>query len=224
MRTRHLVIGSLMAVLASGVLAREASADTVRLDFAIDVRDTLGDLADLFGVSIAVGDVVLGSLTYDTSTPDTLPSPFEGNYRSTGAIAFRIGAGLTLPNDDVWVFDRTFDPRPNFDDVLTAFATTQSFPGFDAIQAELSFRGGGRVGDALPSAAEALAAFPSGGIRFAGWKTGVNPPFDRGTHEFAGIVRLLPDTPEPVPEPGTMLLLASGTAVLVARRRRRGQT
>ena len=221
MQGRRLTVIATLALLVGCLVPQGAQAEPVRLDFEIDVRQVFGNLQEVFGVPIAIGDVVKASLTYDSSTLDLSPGALEGHYRSVGSIAFGGGAGLTLPLESLWVFDETFDPRPQFDDVFAAFAFTDSWPGFDSLQAELYFRGGGRTGDALPvGAAEILAAFGSGGgLRFTGWKTGGSPPFDSGTHELGGTVRVLPDVPQPVPEPGSLLLFASGAAALVRRYR-----
>lgn len=206
-------------------LIDEARAEPVRIDFEIDVRHTFGPVQELFGAPIAIGDVVAASLTYDTSIPDSAPSPLEGNYKFAGSLVFETATPLSIPVEDLWVFDETFDPRPGFDDVFTAIAVDLGVPGFDSLMAELSFRGGGRTGDALPaSAAEVLAAFREGGIRFGAFETGGDPPFDTGTHELAGTVRLVADVPEPIPEPGTLLLCAGGAVALWRRHRslRRG--
>ena len=220
MSTRHLAL-TLAAGLLLGPLAATAGADPVRIDFTIDVRYALGDLGGLFGAPIAVGDVVAATLIYDGGAPDlSAASGVEGHYRPAGSISFATSAALAVPLTDLWVFDETFDPRPRFDDVFTALAYTDGYPGFDALQIELSFRGGGRSGDALPSAADVFASFPQGGIRFAAWQTGVSPPFDSGTHELSGTLRRGADEPEPVPEPGTLILFATG-AVTLARRYRR---
>ena len=219
MRTSLLARVVAIVGLMGCAVVDEARAEPVRIDFEIDVRHAFGDLQELFGAPIAIGDVVRGNLTYETSVPDTAPSPLEGNYRFAGTLTFETSTPLTLPVEDLWVFDETFDPRPGFDDIFSAFAFTQAVAGFDSLQAELSLRGGGRTGDALPaSAAEVLAVFTEGGIRFGAFETGGNPPFDMGTHELAGTVRLVADAPEPIPEPATLLLCAGGAAALWRRR------
>jgi hypothetical protein len=207
-----------MLILGLALLPATAKADTVTLDFALTVRDTLGDLRDLFSAPVAVGDVVRGRLVYDADAADRDPDPDFGSYRTAGSLSLAIGTGLSLPLEQVFAFDKNFSPIPNMDDGFGAFVST-TLPGFHTVIADLNFVGGGRTGDALPqSAADVLATFVAGGLRFMAWKEGGDPPFDRGTHEVLGIVRLLPEA-EPVPEPGTLLLCASGLALLASRAR-----
>jgi hypothetical protein len=151
--------------------------------------------------------------------PDINPDPNAGVYRTTGSLIFDVGSGLTLPVDTVVAYDQTFDPSPNMDDLFGTAAFTTAYPGFESLSAELDLRGGGRVGDALPTSnAEVLRFFTEGGLRFTGFKIGVNPPFDSGTHELAGTVAVVPD---PVPEPGTLLLVASAFALARSKWRTR---
>jgi len=217
------ILGLAFGVVTAVAAPQPASADPVNLDFALTVRDTLGDLRDLFNAPVAIGDVVRGRLTYDPNAVDQDPNPDFGSYRTSGTFSLAIGTGLTLPLDTVFAFDNNFSPIPNMDDGFGAFANTESFPGFLSLSAELNFVGGGRTGDALPqSTDEILATFMSGGLRLIGYKEGVNPPFDRGTHELLGTVRAL--EAQPVPEPGTLLLCATGAAMLLGRRVRAKRT
>lgn len=211
MRCARLVRSLAIFTVLAPAVASDAHADPVVIHIQFTTRATFGPLQDLFGVPIAVGDVFPLRLVYDAGAPDIDPDPTAGVYRTTGSLIFDVGSGLTLPIDTVLAFDRTFDPRPDMDDVFATVAFTTAYPGFDALQAELSFRGGGRVGDALPASnAEALRFFTEGGLRFTGFETGGNPPFDSGTHELAGTAAVVAD---PVPEPGTLLLVASAFAL-----------
>jgi PEP-CTERM motif-containing protein len=219
MRIRCSVVALALGVTAVVAVPRIATADTVTLDFALTVRDTLGDLRDLFNAPVAVGDVVEGRLVYDSSTADRDPNPEFGSYRSAGSLSLAIGTGLSLPLEQVFAFDNNFSPIPGMDDGFGAFVSTEAVAGFRSVIADLNFVGGGRSGDALPrSTAEMLATFMSGGLRLLAWKDGGDPPFDRGTHELHGTVRILPEA-HPVPEPATLILCASGLALVVRRAR-----
>lgn len=213
------ILGLAFGMVTAVVVPQPASADPVNLDFALTVRDTLGDLRDLFNAPVAIGDVVRGRLTYDSDAVDQDPNPNSGSYRPAGSVSLAIGTGLSLPLSNVFTYDQSFSPFPNMDDGFGAFADTESFPEFLSLSVELSFVGGGRTGDALPqSTDEILAAFMRGGFRLIGLKEGVNPPFDHGTHELLGTVQ--PLEAHPVPEPGTLLLCATGAAMLFGRRAR----
>jgi hypothetical protein len=205
-------------------LAGSAGADPVRIPFVVDVRETFGNLEDIFGAPLVAGDVLRGTLTYDAAVPDSDPNPAAGLYQNAGTLAFFLGSGLSLPPADVLVFDQVFTPIPGVgDDVLIGGGFTTTFPGFDSIDASLDLRGTGRPGDALPATlADVLAAFTTGSFRLIAFQTGGDPPFDRGTHEVLGVARLVDDQAAPVPEPGTLVLFAIG-AGLLARRYRRGQ-
>ena len=219
MTSRCRLFPLMLGAIAMLGVAQPAKADTVTLDFALTVRSTFGDLSDLFNAPVAVGDVVRGRLVYDADAVDRDPDPHFGSYRSAGSLSLAVGTGLSLPLEQVFAFDNNYSPIPNMDDGFGAFVSTQAVPGFESLIADLNFVGGGRTGDALPrSTAEVLATFMSGGLRLLAWKEGVDPPFDGGTHELLGTVRVLSDA-QPVPEPASLVLCASGLALLLRRAR-----
>ena len=223
MRCSRLVRSAAILALVLPCAAQPAHADSVVINIEFTARHTFGDLQQLFGVPISAGDVFGGRLVYELGAPDVDPTPTGGSYHPTGSLIFDVGTGLTLPVESVFAFDETFNVDGR-DDVFGAFAFASSYPGFDSLLTELDFRGAGRVGDALPASNdEALAFFTGGGFRFVGFETGGNPPFDSGTHELFGTARIVPGAPEPVPEPGTLLLVATalGGITLGSRRRSR---
>lgn len=215
MRCARLVRSLAILAMLAPALVSDAQADPVVIHLEFTARGTFGPLQDVFGVPIAIGDMFPLRLVYDAGVPDINPDPNAGVYRTTGSLIFDVGSGLTLPVDTVVAYDQTFDPSPNMDDLFGTAAFTTAYPGFESLSAELDLRGGGRVGDALPTSnAEVARFFTQGGLRFTGFKIGVNAPFDSGTHELAGTVAVVPD---PVPEPGTLLLVASALALALAR-------
>jgi hypothetical protein len=218
----HWLVRSALVVACVTCGPWKAQADPVQIGLEIAIGSTFGDFRDIFGVPIDVGDVLRGTLTYDSSTPDRTSDPLYGDYRGgAGSLTLDVGSGLTLPLETVYVVDQAFDPIPGRDDAFGAIAFTESFSGFDAIFATVDFRGAGREGDDLPlSAADLLAAFSMGGFRLSAWQTGGNPPFDSGTHELSGIVRLVGEAGAPVPEPATLLLLTAGAVALRCRQRK----
>ena len=203
------------AAMAGSVLVPRASAEPVRADFYLTLTSTFGDMAALGGVPLVAGDRVRGTLVYDASAPSGRPDLGYAEYRPSGSITLGFGTGVVLPLEGMIVVESYFVNgilQPAF---VGAFGFTESFPGFDSIQAELEFRGGAGTGTSLPgSASDLFRRYPRGFLRGAAWQTGVNPPFDSGTQEFFATIT-------PVPEPGTLLMVGGGVAMLI--RRLRGQ-
>jgi hypothetical protein len=196
------------------VTATPAAAEPVHLDFYLTFTSTFGDLSAIGGVPLGVGDRIRGSLAYDSSAPVALHQPTFLVYRPAGSLTLHFGRDVVMPLDSMVVAaSRVINgfPQPSF---VAAFGGTGDFPGFDFIQAELEFRGGDQSNLALPnSVADLLGRYPSGFLRGAAWQAGVEAPFDSGTQEFFGTVA-------PVPEPGTILLVGGGIAMLLRRRAR----
>jgi hypothetical protein len=189
-----------------------ARAENVRLDFYLNLTSTFGDMAALAGFPLAPGDRVRGSLVYDASAPVSRQDAIYAEYRPAGHLTLAFNPDLVIPLEGMIVVESYFVNgflQPAF---VGAFALTTAFPGFETILTELEFRGGDRKGLSLPqSAAELVGKYPEGWLRAAAWQRGVNPPFDSGTQEFFG-------TLTPVPEPGTLLLVGGGIALLLRRR------
>lgn len=220
MRVPRLAAGFAVALLLCGLPA-DAEAEPVRIGLVIEVAAVFGNLREVFGSDIAVGDVVRGTFTYDPNTPDGLPGPTEGAYSSTGTVSFATGTPLTLPLRDIRVYEQSANPPPFSDDSIDVLASTELFPGYYQVSAGLSLSGPGQNGDRLPAtAAELLAGFGGAGVfLFSANKIGGNPPNDSGTHELSGTVQLVPAESQPVPEPSTLLLFGAGAATILRRHR-----
>jgi hypothetical protein len=205
---------SVCAALACLVTATPAAAEPVRLDFYLTFTSTFGDLSAIGGVPLGVGDRIRGSLAYDSSAPVLRPELPYWEYRPAGSLTLHFGRDVVMPLEGMVVVASTVIngfPQPSF---VAAFGGTADFPGFEFIQAELEFRGGDQSNLALPdSAADLLRRYPTGFLRGAAWQIGVEAPFDSGTQEFFGTVA-------PVPEPGTILLVGGGIAMLLRGRAR----
>jgi hypothetical protein len=219
------VAGTLLITLTA---VCPASADPVRLGFEVEVRHTFGDLAALFGAPLGPGDTLRGVLEFDPRAPDRQPDPRYGHYTPDGRISFPLTPGLIvsgLGGADGWIdFHvitaqfQTWLPDPSAS--MGWAAETYRVPGFDMVGVSAGFPVNWPT-DALPrDAAELLRAVTgAGGFRLMAWQTGVEAPWDGGTHELWGHMRLF--DPAPIPEPGTLLLVGSGVAVALRRRRRR---
>jgi hypothetical protein len=200
-------------MLACLVAAAPAAAEPVRVDFHLTLTSTFGDMSAIGGVPLTAGDRVRGTLVYDSSAPVARPDLGFSEYHPAGSLTLAFGRDAVMPLEGMVVvaaYSVNGFPQPAF---VGAFAGTQAFPGFDSIRVELEFRSPDQSSQALPgSAADLAARYPAGFLRGAAWQTGVNPPFDSGTQEFFGTVT-------PVPEPGTMLLVGGGVALILRRRR-----
>ena len=220
MRTQHLCRAMAVVVLVGFVYARPAAADPVAINFSLTATSVFGDMRAVFGLAMSPGTTFAGRLTYDPNAPDTASDPAFGQYFPAGSVSIDFGTGMTLPIEFIVVQDDAFNPQPFPVDEIEATGRTQSFPGFESAMATIRFRGAGQS-DALPQDA---AAFLNGyrglaGMHFSALQIGVSPPFDMGTHEFFATA-LLEDA-APVPEPGTLMLVAGGIGLLARRYRRR---
>lgn len=197
------------------VSSRSASADTIRIKFDVNVRTAEGALEDILGVPVHTGDVVRGSFTINSRAVDTNPRPDYGRYLTTGNfLRIDLGPGLILPIHNWTVFDFTSCCA----DMLQTGAISGAFPGFSLVGAVvfLSAPPGSRQGDRLPQSPAELAVYTTGNFVFDAQL--VNRP--AVTQEMSGPLRVREVSTDPVPEPGTWLMVATGVAGIASRRRR----
>jgi hypothetical protein len=211
--------------LGAGLLSAGVSpafADPVIVPFNVFVGSTHGDMVPIFGVSVHVGDVIPGTLTYDDAAVGAIDEPGVEIFHPAGSIALSLGSGLSLPIEIMQVFDDQPGGSPFDLDTVNAAASTTSFPEFDSLFMVAGFQGppDARTTTALPRSLAEFASFTTtASFRFEGAQTGVAPPFDALSHEILGRVELA-NVPTPTPEPATGLLVLGGAGALLRKRRR----
>ena len=200
---------ALMLVLAAASPA-PASAETLFVTFTGSVTDVPAELAAAFGP----GDPIEGSFQIESTTPDTEPSPTEGEYAALSALSFSIGAyAVAGAAGDLHMRDGSGFMADDF--FVSGLVSGDPVGGLSPI--ELS----AEVADST------LAAFASDDIPasldLADFDvTHAFLSFGDGGSTFVNVVASIDTlTYSTVPEPAAALLLQVGAAVLWALRRRR---
>ena len=185
-----------------------------------------GSIPDVLGIPGNPGDMLSGALTYDSKVR---PQPLSNDrlaFYIDPAGEIRLG-GLVLPAHQLGV--RNGVGEHEFDtDSFSVLAFSTGVPGFTRVRIDLQFTdfrshpGSTFGGTALPRNLRELARLPSNFLEFSASEVGFYPGDDDespGSHHLLGRV-LLTDTPQPVPEPATLLLVGEGLASLIAGRAR----
>jgi len=98
---KHVIISIIICILALSVPPAEASLITIEIEAIVDSVDDSGNYLE---GQINPGDIITGSYTYESSTPDSSPSdPIVGHYYN-----YSPPAGISLT---VGAFDFATDPE-----------------------------------------------------------------------------------------------------------------
>jgi len=198
-----------------------AFADAVTIMFGLTLTSTHGSLQDLFGVPLSPGDMLHGTFVYDPATARPASDPLYGGYGPVGSITVGAASSVQLPLQGIVVIDDRWDAHPDGFDYFGTFGQSTSSPGYALLESVLEFNApttGLRGSRLAQTAAEFQAAYTAGLFHFSGF-AGESAGED-ATHEFFGRVAVTPSAAA-TPEPGTLLLLATGAVAMAARRRRR---
>lgn len=208
-----------LALVASilSFTSRSAAADTVRIGFDVNVLAAHGALEEIFGTPIHVGDILHGSFSCDPAVPDHNPDPLYGSYLPLGNVSIGQGSDIILPLQGAIVIDNAWGVGYTTD-YFAAVSEYANLPGFSQALAIAEFYGPPTASDndALPKTAAAFRAmyFSHGLFQFSANKNGVEPPWDDTTHAFTGTIRFSDTDPAAVPEPASLLLMATGAIFL----------
>jgi hypothetical protein len=195
----------------------QASADLITFRFTGTI--TILPLNPVPGIETAgIGDSVTGLIQFETDTPDSLPEPEFGRYDSA-VRRFQMSVGnatlsLTGLTSGLAVEDAA--GFPPFD--LISFGAADPSNTFQLLAQFLDENDVIR-GDAIPLDPDVYMRFATRRFRILHV-----PDFDVSPRGLAGTIDSVAIAATPVPEPGTVILLATGAATIgirTVRRRKR---
>lgn len=164
---------------------------------------------------LAVGDIISGSFSYDTTAADTAPSALDGNYDAVSGAGESLSyvGGFTVPKS----FHRVTDGIGGFDQFRMAGTVNTLGSGgiFQLMLIELvDLTGTAFTSDATPLSLD-FADFDEGFFQIA-FRTA------QETRNNVAVGNLLSLSVQVVPEPSAILLFAAGATLLggVGHRRR----
>ncbi len=181
MTTKKRMLTAALCILALFVCARRAGAELVVIGITGEVTMAL-DWCGFLGGAVQEGDIITGTYTYDTSTPDSL-NPWEGHnalYMHTSppfGISLKIGELEFKTDPDnvefgIAIYDNIWPAGsgPPNDSMLIVgdnnLLTPIGAPPCYLIKLHLGSGDGTAIsGDALPSTAPVLSDWSGAGVR-----------------------------------------------------------
>lgn len=215
----HIVLCGFLSVLAAAAGSAQADPITFRFTATVTSSEPVAGAGP-----VGIGDPVAGRVTFERFTPDLAAHQHVGLYRPTGQIDIDFPAGALRVNAHAkdsftaWVNDARPDNNFPWDSVSFSAASIDIL-----LAANLEFSGiglGGEdvfpLGEQIPLDRAVYALFPR---RFLTLSQ-IHPntvAIIAQVHATIDTFELAP-SPNPVPEPTTLLLLGSGLAGIGVRR------
>jgi hypothetical protein len=218
---KRLASGLAVAAWLCAGWAAPCVAAPITFDFAGSVTQTSFAPNDPFAGAIAVDTAFSGSYTFESTATDNIPFPSNGYYSSFGLpYLFTVTIGsFTFSTSDALSVSTGNGPS----DQYSVLACTGGGPFCFGSSASLFLEdldGSVFAGDALPFPAPPLSAFEVALFTYRGF---VNDNQVEIIGQLDSLVCSAGCGPvgDPVPEPGTLLLLGSALTLTASRLRRR---
>jgi hypothetical protein len=199
-------------ILLICISGSEANADPITFSFSVRVTGVDDPTGRLLGQTVAPGDILRGTYTFDSHAVSQVDSSFFGLYSSSGApYGFKLG---NIVSDELRIDVFNFDSGDHYNVLPGGWGTTT--PDFVPGALELMFSG---PPDTFASVALPLVPPDVNQLTFRSFRIDAyNPlnPVNGGFIVTGNVVSL-----EAVPEPTTLTLLTIGLAGGALARRRR---
>jgi hypothetical protein len=218
---KRLASGLAVAAWLCAGWAAPCVAAPITFDFTGSVTQTSFDPNDPFAGAIGFGTTFSGSYTFESMAPDNIPFASNGSYNSFGApylFTVTIGSGFTFATSDALTVSTGNGPTDQYS-VLGCVGVPFCFGSSASLFLE-DLDGAVFAGDALPFPAPPLSAFEVALFTYRGIVDG-NQVEILGQLDSLVCSAGCGPVGDPVPEPGTLLLLGSALTLTAARLRRR---